>query len=132
MYEGWKGVFNMNCSMCGEEIKGCVISSPTIDKTKRSMCPDCAKKELGLNAFFVQGGGDSEVGINDADAHIMFIDNLTWDNDMNIEMKKLLGEFYDVPEHCVKTDAEHEKELAFEREMEAEHYANEGKNEDDN
>ena len=122
----------MDCSNCGKEIKGCAVMSPTIDEKKRHMCPECAKKEMGMHIFHVQGGGDSDVGLNDTDANIMLIDNLEWDEDMNKQMKSILAEFYDVPEHCVQTDDEKNRELEYERELEADFNANEEKNEDNN
>ncbi len=62
----------------------------------------------------------------------MIIDNITWDEAMTNDMKNILREFYDVPENCVQTDKEYQKELAFEKQQEAEYYANEGKNENNN
>lgn len=68
--------------------------------------------------FYVFGGGDNSVGIPDTDATIVIDDNYTWDDDMVEEMKVILREFYDVPEHCVQTEAE----VDAENEAEEEHY----------
>ncbi len=34
----------MKCSMCGKEIEGSAVLSPTLDETKRHMCSVCAKR----------------------------------------------------------------------------------------
>lgn len=122
----WDDFEEKTCSMCGKEFEAVTVMSPNIDKTKRHMCKECARKEMGGMMFRVQGGGDASVGMNDVDASVMFIDNITWDEDSIKMMKSFLREFYDVPESCVKTEEEYEKECEYERELEKDLLTNDG------
>ena len=64
--------------------------------------------------FFINGGGDSSVGLADVEAEVTFSDNIDWEEKDIDDMKDFLREFYDVPITCVKTKEEYDKELEFE------------------
>ena len=80
--------------------------------------------------FFIQGGGDSNVGMFPTDSIITIEDNYNWDEDMIKEFKKLIIEFYDndLEMRNIFTEEEWKKEAEFEKNMEKEMEANDTRN----